>query len=489
MMATPRAPTGAADWEGLVLLKDGGRWLGSFAHVDLRVFGSRLQWAASLINSPPPAASPARRNSAQAAAFAPRSTTTHPYGLTVSTNAGSSLEICLDAAEHVEALATALMNAGVQPNEKLAVGRLLERPPPTGTPTVVEVNYYILQLGDIVKGGDQTFSIDFYVNLRWRDPRLVSTPPDSVDWSAVWTPEIEMTNAVESTCEFDNYILEPRGTVVSERRYRAKLSASAINLRDFPFDSQLLNVSIEPGVARKDEVILQMQRSQCGDAGVAPALLSDSGMTEWQLDRLRDVESINTIDFDGTQYSHVELQVVVRRKYGYYVKKITLIVLLVVSMSWSVFFIDAAEVADRIGISTTLGLTAVAFNLVASDALPRVTYMTRMDSYLTTCFVAIVFTVFENVAVYLVDKYEGHDVAAAVDLYTLYVVVTAQLGATVWFLREAIWPMTDVEPIDMANVLAYQERQLQPARRGHDREAKCRVFRSWDADGSSSELV
>lgn len=286
---------------------------------------------------------------------------------------------------------------------------------------------------------------------------------------------------------------------------------------------------------RAFQVILQMQRSPSGEAGVAPALLSDGGMAEWQLDRLRDIESINTIDFDGTQYSHIELQVpptvpscttaitrerlrirsftsgckastfcfailnrcshfrlqvVVRRKYGYYVKKITLIVLLVVSMSWSVFFIDAAEVADRIGISTTLGLTAVAFNLVASDALPRVTYMTRMDSYLTTCFVAIVFTVFENVAVYLVDKYKGHDVAAAVDGYTLYLVVAAQLGATLWFLREAIWPMTDVEPIDTAaaNVLAYQERRLEPpARRGG--KAKCDVFRSWDTDGGSSELV
>ena len=147
------------------------------------------------------------------------------------------------------------MNAGVQQTGK--VNGLLERPPPSAAPTVVEVNYYILQLGDIVKGGDQTFTIDFYFNLTWRDPRLSSTPPDNVEWSAVWTPEIELTNAVESTCEFDNYILEPHGVVISERRYRAKLSASAIDLRDFPFDIQLLNVSIEPGISRKDEVILQ----------------------------------------------------------------------------------------------------------------------------------------------------------------------------------------------------------------------------------------
>jgi hypothetical protein len=56
-------------------------------------------------------------------------------------------------------------------------------------------------------------------------------------------------------------------------------------------------------------------------------------------------------------------------------------------------------VADRISISTTLGLTAIAFNFVVSDSLPRIPYMTSMDIYLNLSFVAIVFSVLENVMV------------------------------------------------------------------------------------------
>ena len=47
------------------------------------------------------------------------------------------------------------------------------RPADEGTAVAVELNYFILGLTDIIKGGEQTFRMDFYFDLYWTDPRLV----------------------------------------------------------------------------------------------------------------------------------------------------------------------------------------------------------------------------------------------------------------------------------------------------------------------------
>ena len=47
------------------------------------------------------------------------------------------------------------------------------RPADEGTAVSVELNYFILGLTDIIKGGEQTFRMDFYFDLYWTDPRLV----------------------------------------------------------------------------------------------------------------------------------------------------------------------------------------------------------------------------------------------------------------------------------------------------------------------------
>ena len=148
-----------------------------------------------------------------------------------------------------------------------------------------------------------------------------------------------------------------------------------MDLRAFPFDAQLLNISFESGACDATEVRLQMKRDH--DDNVAPRLLCEGGLAEWQVSSVREVEGQKKVGA-WDPYSHFEVHVVVLRLFGYYVKKISSTVFLIVAMSWSVYFIDPGEVADRIAISTTLGLTAIAFNFVVSDALPRIPYMTSM---------------------------------------------------------------------------------------------------------------
>ena len=493
-IATPRSSHLMSDllWSGSALLRHGSEWpWSSFSRRLLQLAGAELSW--STLQAPT-----SIKGQATASSFVLRSTAAHPYGLSIAVEGGASVvDVCVQSQADLVALAAALRKGGAQ--ERQAEGstllpswiarsdeagpsgaapavaddgkwrkKLSLRPAPEGTKTLVELNYFILALSDIVKGGEQTFSVDFYLDMHWTDERLIGESEDEVEWDEVWKPGIEITNSIEAKTEFENFLLDDEtGRVTYQTRYRAKLIASFMNLRAFPFDAQVLNISFESGAHAADEVELQMLRT--AGSNVASRLVQEGGLAEWGFASLREVERVNTLEFDDSQYSNLEVQVVVRRHSGYYVKKIMLTVLLIVGMSWSVLWIDPTEVADRIAISTTLGLTAIAFNFVVNDALPKIPYFTSMDYYLTLSFFAIVFTVLENVvSFYISQGGVGHDAAAAMaaakDLDFISFVASAGVMAllTAWFLSHLLWEKcadTNKDGIvDAAEVIAYQER-------------------------------
>ena len=50
-------------------------------------------------------------------------------------------------------------------------------------------------------------------------------------------------------------------------------------------------------------------------------------------------------------------------------------------MSWSVFWIDPAQLSPQIGLSTSAVLTLIAFQFSLAYMLPRLSYLTRADRF------------------------------------------------------------------------------------------------------------
>ena len=61
--------------------------------------------------------------------------------------------------------------------------------------------------------------------------------------------------------------------------------------------------------------------------------------------------------------------------------------------------IEPRSVADRLSVTITLMLSAVAFRFVVSSMLPKVSYLTWMDYYILLGFVALIIMVGENAIV------------------------------------------------------------------------------------------
>ena len=79
-----------------------------------------------------------------------------------------------------------------------------QRPDPEGTPTEVGVGVYVVQV-DRVDNVDQSFRLDTFIRLSWRDPRLAAVVAAAGVSSCrfpladVWEPRIILFNRREAT--------------------------------------------------------------------------------------------------------------------------------------------------------------------------------------------------------------------------------------------------------------------------------------------------
>jgi len=100
------------------------------------------------------------------------------------------------------------------------------------------------------------------------------------------------------------------------------------------------------------------------------------------------------VDFQGEQPLSIRLRV--ERKPTYYFGNVVFPNFLIVVGSLSAFVIVPSDVGDRLSVTVTLMLAAVAFRFVVSSMLPKVAYLTLMDYYLLIGFVMLVILIGEN---------------------------------------------------------------------------------------------
>mmetsp|Transcript_83645 Transcript_83645/g.194475 ORF Transcript_83645/g.194475 Transcript_83645/m.194475 type:complete len:409 (+) Transcript_83645:29-1255(+) len=85
----------------------------------------------------------------------------------------------------------------------------------------------------------------------------------------------------------------------------------------------------------------------------------------------------------------------VSRYPGYFFWNVELLMYLLTGCAGASFRIGHS-VSDRLGVSLTLVLTAVAFKLVIAADMPKVSYQTAIDKFVLGCFVILALTVVEN---------------------------------------------------------------------------------------------
>lgn len=290
---------------------------------------------------------------------------------------------------------------------------------PPSFPTEVTID---LGIGDItsINEREQIFEIDAQLAAWWVDERLAFEAETFGDdqkiyqgeaateklKTEIWWPDFEITDArgprdrmfVELTV-FDD------GSVFYRERFRVFVG-QPFYLEDFPFDEHFISLNIEPFSQAGDRVVFLEPEESTLEFGWAT--------NEWSIGEFERIIDSGEATDEEAPFASATFGMTISRDPSFYISNIALPLLLIVAISWAVFWMNFGEMhlADRLSVSFTSVLTVVAFDFVTSDTLPKLPYPTLLDQLLTVSYIFLALTVLENVIAHSLHE-KGDDIGAA----------------------------------------------------------------------------
>ena len=249
------------------------------------------------------------------------------------------------------------------------------------------------------------FELEGHAHFDWCDPRLAFDPDVAGTsermWSgalaerkmlSIWNHEVSIANLIGPTRIIERILrVRPDGSAAIEARFHAQL-ASTFELQLFPFDRQTLQIQVETYGWDEQQVRFRPDRASIG-------FFEGFEIPEWHvLDVRSRVDSVKRVR-DETPISRFVLEIDVQRRSGFYLWKVMLPMVLIVMLSWSVFWMQGERMAVRVPLSATCVLTIVAFQFVVSESLPRVAYLTLLDAITIFSFALITLTALQSMVV------------------------------------------------------------------------------------------
>ena len=250
------------------------------------------------------------------------------------------------------------------------------RPNPEQGSTPVTVGIFVLDL-DAIDSAAQSFDANIYFEASWRDLRLADQSLSGVRTVAlkdIWNPRLQILNQQRLWVTLpEEAEVSPDGTVIQRARVWGSFS-QPLDLRSFPFDTQRLRVTVAPaGYGSADVKLL---------AGSMSGIAHEFSLPDWRILEWHMTTDVIIPGPTGIEDPGVELVVAAERLRGYYWIKVIAPLILIVAMSWAVFWIDPKELGTKISITITAMLTLIAYRFAIGTNLPQVSYLTRMDWFI-----------------------------------------------------------------------------------------------------------
>jgi hypothetical protein len=296
--------------------------------------------------------------------------------------------------------------------------RAIDLPPVNGPPPYqVYIDVFVIDV-DSIDSADQNFTANIFYRLRWNDPglshpgkALVVRPLDEV-----WNPGLQIINEQFLRRTFADVVkIHPDGTVVYRQRVWGTFS-QPLDLREFPFDTQSFTVHF---VATD---FLERELDFVQDPEIQSGIASKLSLADWRVTATETGTMAYAPVPGEPSQPGFHLTFDAQRYTGYYISKIIVPLLLIVAMSWIVFWIDPSEAGTQVSVAITTMLTLIAYRFAIGTDLPKVSYLTRLDDFILISTLLVFATLIE-VAVTATMARAGHiEKARTVDLWARWIV-------------------------------------------------------------------
>lgn len=292
------------------------------------------------------------------------------------------------------------------PSESAEVSR------PTNGPLKVHVTIFVIDV-DEIKSASQSFDANVFIHLRWKDQRLAHKGSDKIvkSMDKIWNPGIQIVNQQKIWLTFPEIVkIAPNGEVFYQQRAWGSFS-QPLKLHDFPFDRQVFNIQLAAIDYTPDEV--EMVLDTKGESGIAQELsVADWSIFRWTAEP-RAYKPIPIMEaVSGFAFSFEA-----KRNTGYFIIKVIIPLILIVAMSWSVFWIDPTESGTQISVAITTMLTLIAYRFAIDTDLPKVSYLTRMDFFILISTILVYASLIEVIVTSSLAKNERLFRARTIDLW------------------------------------------------------------------------
>lgn len=308
---------------------------------------------------------------------------------------------------------------GVEGDEHFAI------PPNAEGSVVADMGLYIEEIL-VINEIDNTFTVEGILDLVWCDPRLKYVDQGQGAYelfleedaeeklNTIWWPDVTFANEVSARdIANEELVIHENGTVEYKEKFTVELEAR-YDLYKFPFDKQTLEIEIESFAW--DERFLQLHIE---DRFVG--FSDEFQIPEWRTDdvstRIGGIMEIG----DRNPFSEFLMTIHVTRQFGFYIWKVLFPLIILVIMCFAVFWMDDEGLSSRLGVGFTGVLTVVAYQFIATGSLPKVPYITLMDSYIAFSFVIMVVTIFQSIVVSGYNKDDKKETALRLDKISRYI--------------------------------------------------------------------
>ncbi len=285
-------------------------------------------------------------------------------------------------------------------------------PPPGEGPTIVTASFHLQDI-NAVDDEEETFEFAGILTLKWQDSRQAFDPATAEvkeqifqgdfqfnEISPAWYPQVALANEsglYETRSTLLRVLPDGSSTLVQTINAVAEVNLS---MRRYPFDTQKLTAVFEILGFDTEEVLLQAAEDHL-DSQQRTIHIS-----QWEIKDIRTIVGEQPAPYAGKlgRTSTFTAVIEVQRQSLFMVRLVVVPLMMIVMLSWTVFWMDRASLGDRLNISFVGILTAVAYQIVVGDILPHISYVTLMNGFLNLSFLAMCATVVINLVVGSCDR-------------------------------------------------------------------------------------